>query len=112
MNENFSKMRAFFTKHKKEIAITAVAGVVCVACIGITKKKLANITSFDDVLKWAHKCDNDDIGVLRQKGNPKHMVYTKNNIKLEEIGVFGKELTKRVGIKPDTKISALVEVTN
>lgn len=112
MNENFSKMRAFCTKHKKEIAITAVAGVVCVACIGITKKKLANSSSFSTVLKWIHESDDDTIGMLHEKSNPKHVVYTINNIKLEKIGVFGEELTKRMGIKPDTKISALVEVTN
>lgn len=112
MNEKLSKMRAFCKRHKKEIAITAVAGVVCVACIGITKKKLANITSFDDILDVVHKNSNDKIGVFREKGNHQHKVYAINNIKLEEIGVFCEDLVKHVGIKPDTKISALVEVTD
>lgn len=109
MGKKFEKVKAFCKKYEKYIAIGAVAGV-CGTAGFMVAKKMYKGTLLTDVLKSAY--DNaGKVVSFTQRGNENHTVYVTNGLKLDEITKLTDYLTEKAELKPNTRITAMVEVT-
>ena len=112
MGKKIEKVKAFCKEHKKEIAVAVgVGGVIVGGTAGfMVAKKMYKGTLLTDVLKSAY--DNaGKVVSFTQKKHENHIVYATNGLKLNEVAKLADYLMENAELKPNTRITAMVEVT-
>ena len=112
MGKKIEKVKAFCKEHKKEIAVAVgVGGVIVGGTAGfMVAKKLYKGTLLNDVLESAYR-NAGKVVSFTQRGHENHTVYVTNGLKLDEITKLTDYLTEKAELKPNTRITAMVEVT-
>ena len=107
MGKKIEKVKAFCKEHKKEIAVAVGVGG---AAGFMVAKKMYKGTLLTDVLKSAY--DNaGKVVSFTQKKHENHIVYATNGLKLNEVAKLADYLMEKAELKPNTRITAMVEVT-
>ena len=112
---NKKKVKEFVKKHKKAIALSAIAGVSGGVIFAITKKKPKIDKVVEKVVdKWTDVDSSViEMGKIEQcDTNGKWIDVVVNDINVSDLGKFGEELTKLEGVESETGVSAIISLSD